>query len=619
MPNILSEYLVKLGFQTDAPALSQFNNVLIQAEATVTRYTGGMAKKVLEAQGAIVGAFTGISSAIVGMVDKVAMADLGYQKTAIRMMMTKESARSLDMVTKALGASLEEIWWTPELRERAGEMLKHLQKLNVMLGPDFDKNMKGIRDFRFQFSQLGIDLKYLGMAFASDIFKKLFPSGDALAAITKWMDKFEQQIPHIADVLSNYAVPVLKDTWKILLGFKDVLKEGAIAFTNLIGVFSGDTAIEGASFSFKNLADALQHVENFLIRIEIWATKAETAIAHMAAAASLALHGDFSRAASEAGAGVKAGTPHTALSTGVGIAGGLLGLNAAIGITKTAGSALGLGRIGGLIARMFGGGAAAAGTEGIIGTEAAVEGLGATGGIGLLGSLGLVGVGLGAAGLADWGATKLFPKFGAWQSQNIIDPVKGLFGGGTSSAAPAPAGAWSDYRQMAAAAAISHGIDPSMFQGLIQSESGFRNVVNPASGASGLGQFTKGTAKLYGLTDRMDPAANLDAAARYMSDLLGRNGGDWSKAIAAYKGVSVGGATMGDVQKALRMGGMNPAATGASASGFRQSVDVGGVSIYVTQPGAGIQEIKRAVDDGIAVALRRQNQFDIAQLSPAWG
>jgi soluble lytic murein transglycosylase-like protein len=177
----------------------------------------------------------------------------------------------------------------------------------------------------------------------------------------------------------------------------------------------------------------------------------------------------------------------------------------------------------------------------------------------------------------------------------------------------------SDYRKMAAAAAISHGIDPAKFQGLIQSESDFRNVVNPTSGAAGLGQFTKGTAKQYGLIDRMDPAANLDAAARYMSDLLGRTGGDWSKAIAAYKGVSAGGATMDDVQKALRMGLANPAATTASTSGFRQSVDIGGVSIFITQPGAGAQEIKRAVDEGIASALYRQSQLDVAQLAPAWG
>jgi len=176
-----------------------------------------------------------------------------------------------------------------------------------------------------------------------------------------------------------------------------------------------------------------------------------------------------------------------------------------------------------------------------------------------------------------------------------------------------------DYKQMAGAAAMRYSIDPAMFQGLIQSESGWNPNAVSRTGATGLGQFTKGTAKMYGLADRFDPAANLDAAARYMSDLLGRNGGDWSKAIAAYKGVSVGGATMGDVNKALRMGGMNPAVASASASGFRQSVDVGGVSIYVTHPGAGIQDIKRAVDDGIASALRRQNQFDIAQLSPAWG
>jgi hypothetical protein len=56
------------------------------------------------------------------------------------------------------------------------------------------------------------------------------------------------------------------------------------------------------------------------------------------------------------------------------------------------------------------------------------------------------------------------------------------------------------------------------------------NAQNPNSSAAGLFQFTNGTAKQYGLSDKFDPAASTDAAARlaadnraYLSKVLGRD------------------------------------------------------------------------------------------------
>lgn len=69
------------------------------------------------------------------------------------------------------------------------------------------------------------------------------------------------------------------------------------------------------------------------------------------------------------------------------------------------------------------------------------------------------------------------------------------------------------------AAAQRHGVDPNVLvaQGRIESS------LNPAlrnsrSSAGGLFQFIDSTAKQYGLTDRYDPAAASDAAARLMRD-----------------------------------------------------------------------------------------------------
>ncbi len=108
------------------------------------------------------------------------------------------------------------------------------------------------------------------------------------------------------------------------------------------------------------------------------------------------------------------------------------------------------------------------------------------------------------------------------------------------------------------AAAQKYGVDPGLMVGLAEGESGFRQIANiqsakrhgvdpmkadPATfpGAYGIFQFEPTTAKKYGV-DRGSVDSQVDGAARYMSDLLEQTNGDAGKAIALYKGVSVGGA-----------------------------------------------------------------------------
>src|SRR5579883_2434171 len=109
MDNILQSYLVSLGFDVSQSEVYRLTKFMDEAERTVTTHTFGMAKHILKAQGAIFGAFTGISSSLVGLVDNVAMTDQSYRLLGMRMLMTTESARKLDIITKALGADLPQI------------------------------------------------------------------------------------------------------------------------------------------------------------------------------------------------------------------------------------------------------------------------------------------------------------------------------------------------------------------------------------------------------------------------------------------------------------------------------------------------------------------------------
>lgn len=98
-----------------------------------------------------------------------------------------------------------------------------------------------------------------------------------------------------------------------------------------------------------------------------------------------------------------------------------------------------------------------------------------------------------------------------------------------------------------AAAAQRYGVPLSYMRNVARVESG--GDPNASNGtAGGLFQFTNGTAKRYGLSDKFDPAANADAAARLardnyqgLSSALGRPPTDGELYLAHQQGL--GGAT----------------------------------------------------------------------------
>jgi soluble lytic murein transglycosylase-like protein len=79
-----------------------------------------------------------------------------------------------------------------------------------------------------------------------------------------------------------------------------------------------------------------------------------------------------------------------------------------------------------------------------------------------------------------------------------------------------------------------YGIDPQLLRILCFIESRYRlDAVSP-KGARGPMQFMPDTAKRFGLKNPHDPQQSIDAAARYLRELLRRFGGRLDLAIAAY-------------------------------------------------------------------------------------
>ena len=89
-----------------------------------------------------------------------------------------------------------------------------------------------------------------------------------------------------------------------------------------------------------------------------------------------------------------------------------------------------------------------------------------------------------------------------------------------------------DYRALAREIAREEGVDPDLFERLVQQESAFKPDAKSHVGAYGLAQLMPGTAAELGV-DPADPADNLRGGARYLRQQLDRFK-DPTLALAAY-------------------------------------------------------------------------------------
>jgi len=84
------------------------------------------------------------------------------------------------------------------------------------------------------------------------------------------------------------------------------------------------------------------------------------------------------------------------------------------------------------------------------------------------------------------------------------------------------------------AAARETSVDPALIHAVISVESGYNPSARSSAGAVGLMQLMPGTAKRYGVTNRLDPAQNIQGGARYLRDLQAMFGNNLQLVLAAY-------------------------------------------------------------------------------------
>jgi hypothetical protein len=320
MPNILDEYLIKLGTTIDQTGMRKFEQALRGASSAVDATALGMASSMFKAQTEIVAGFGAIATATIGLVDKVAMADQEYRLFALHMFMSKDAARGLKIAMDALGQPLENLWWDKELSQRTHQLI--LDQRAMAPTGDFEAQMRKIRDVRFEFTRMEVELKYLGMHVVQDFMKSLGLGPDELLAKLQQFNNWViHDMPEISQNIVRWFMPVWHDMEDVARATGDAIKNGVILFTNLIGILSGDSSLTGTTLDMEKLAGAIHKVSGAFAWMAELIAHTESLLSHLLSALALASSGNFGSAGKE----LKAAGASVTTKEGMAVLGGVGG------------------------------------------------------------------------------------------------------------------------------------------------------------------------------------------------------------------------------------------------------------------------------------------------------
>jgi hypothetical protein len=228
MLDTIKDYLVGLGFKVNNDEYNQATRTINELGRVVQSQTAGIAKNFTIAGVAVTAAITGITASVAGLVTEVAKADLEYQKFANRMWTSKTAAKEMKMSMDALGESMEDIAFTPELRAQYGELINLGRAMNTPT--DAGDQLKNIRSIMFEFKKLKLEVayamewvsyylgKYLGGPL-TNIKKQL---SDMNMKITQTMPEWTKKVAKVLAMIMNVGMAGLRFVKDLYNGFERI-------------------------------------------------------------------------------------------------------------------------------------------------------------------------------------------------------------------------------------------------------------------------------------------------------------------------------------------------------------------------------------------------------------
>ena len=226
MSNILEEYLVRIGAEVDKDAFAG-------AAKAINNLSGMLGKlgSILK-YGAIFAGLAKVTEAVIDNIKAVASADLEYQKLAQSMWVTKDTAKTLSVVLKTMGASQEDVAWVPELREQFFRLRQEMAELSTPA--DADNQLAWIREIGYDVQSLQLKLKMFKEWVVYYLIKELQPYIKEFQEFIRWLnDKFGKSLPALARKVASVLASVVRVAMSLVKALKWLL-EGIYNFVDAL-------------------------------------------------------------------------------------------------------------------------------------------------------------------------------------------------------------------------------------------------------------------------------------------------------------------------------------------------------------------------------------------------
>jgi hypothetical protein len=268
--NIINEYLVSLGYAVDSASFQKLNQSLNTAQKAVETATTGMTRSVGMAAMAITGSLVAVNSATVGLLDTLAKADMGYQKMALRMWISKQSAKELKTTMDALGESMEDIAFIPELRGQFNQLLT--QGRGMQPPDEYAQQMRDIRSIGFEFKRMKLEASYALEWVGYYLFKYL---EGPIRNIKKWLSEFNDNITKTMPQWTEKIARVLASIMNVGMAYFRLMKNVFAVMTDIwnsfprgVQVALGAFAVLGAAIISGPFGVALLTIGAILVLLE---------------------------------------------------------------------------------------------------------------------------------------------------------------------------------------------------------------------------------------------------------------------------------------------------------------------------------------------------------------
>lgn len=213
MSNILEEYLVRIGAEVDKDAFAG-------AAQAISKLSGMLGKlgTILKYGGIFVG-LAKVTEAVIDNIKAVASADLEYQKLAQSMWVTKDTAKTLSVVLKTMGASQEDVAWVPELREQFFRLRQEMAELSTPA--DADGQLAWIREIGYDVQSLQLKLKMFKEWVVYYLIKELQPYIKEFQEFIRWLNaKFGKNLPALARKVASVLASVVRVAMSLVKALK---------------------------------------------------------------------------------------------------------------------------------------------------------------------------------------------------------------------------------------------------------------------------------------------------------------------------------------------------------------------------------------------------------------